>query len=166
MSFYLHDEPEIKDVFEFFDKCHKEPKDTPIRLYVDSDWGSQQEFSIICDRLNALLLAGYNVTVHIMMACSAAFELCYDFKWKKVIEINADGMVHMCHLKIPSYRWTIISQDAVWRWRKEEYEKEEMRQYDFLTHEEKIKYNSGMDIYISTSRMQEIFRQEDISLQK
>jgi len=157
MSYYLKDNPEIKELFEFFDKCYKEPKDTPIRFYVDSDGWSQQEFSIICGRLNALVAAGYPVTLHIMYACSAAFELCFDFKGKKVVELNADWMVHMCYLKVPSYRWTIIAQDEVLRWRKESYESEEMRQYDFLTHEEKIKYNSGMDIYISNSRMKLLF---------
>lgn len=166
MSYYLKDDPEIKELFEFFDKCHKEPKETPIRFYIESDGWSQQEFSIICDRLNALVDAGYSLTLHIMMACSAAFELCYDFKGKKVVEINADWMVHMCYLKVPSYRGTVVAQDAVSRWRKESYEAEEMRQYDFLTEEEKVIYNSGRDVYISTSRMQEIFRQEQPTLQE
>lgn len=166
MSFYLKDEPEIDKVFEFFDKCYKEPADTtPIRFYVDSDGWSQQEFSIICDRLNALVDAGYPVTLHIMYACSAAFELCWDFKGKKIVELNADWMVHMCYLKVPSHRGVVITQDAVSRGRKESYEEEEMRQYDFLTEEEKQRYNSGLDVYISPLRMKSLFSQEQSVLQ-
>lgn len=164
-SLYIKEEPKLQDILDFLDKCHVKKKE-PIKLYIDCGGGNTADFFLITDRLNWMVDLDYDITIHILYAGSAAFRLCWEFKGKRVLEREADGMVHMSYMEIPSYHGTIIYADGTCRGRKEFYEQEEMYQYNFFTDREREFYTSGRDLYISPPRMQEIFSQEEPVLQQ
>lgn len=155
----------MQDILDFLDKCHIKKKES-IKLYIDCGGGNTSDFFMITDRLNWMIDLGYDVSIHILYAGSAAFRLCWEFKGKRVLEREADGMVHMSYMEIPTHRSTIIYADGTWRGRKEFYEQQDMYEFDFLSEEEKMMYNSWRDLYLSPPRMQEIFSQEQPPLQK
>jgi len=145
----------FKEINEFLDWIELE--DTA-QIYINSGGGLCWLFYTVARRLNRMVKEWYDITLRIIFAWSAAFNLAYLFEWKIEIEDWADWLVHITSTEIPMWKDVYRSNDSFDRARKEWRDKQPQIDFRFLTKKEKKEYLNGKDIWISPERMTTIFK--------
>lgn len=155
-TFIIDDEETFfKDIMLFLDWCQKEEE---IVIYLNSGGWSCWKFDSALSRLERMKKEWQKIEFRVVFAGSAAFNMLYKWSWDKVLEEDADGIIHR-NASIAPYMWNgnIRVSDITDRWRIEYFKNKNELEYSFVTQEEIKMLDEGFDIYINPNRMKDIF---------
>lgn len=127
------------------------------QIYINSGGGSCWLYEAFIRRLNDMIDEWYNITLRILFVGSMAFELAYQFRWPRIVENRADGVVHIEATEVHVWRNKIRENDNTERKRMEYNNSIEQVVYPFLTEQEQREYEDWKDIYLNYDRMKKIF---------
>lgn len=127
------------------------------QIYVNSSGGSCWMYDAFINRLNEMTEQWYKIKMIILFAGSAAFDLVWKYKGKRVVENRTDAVVHIAATDVALWRWTIRENSNTEIERMKWNDKQEQYIYPFLTEEEKTLFLEWRDVYINPDRMREIF---------
>ncbi len=155
-TFYLESEEEIFETsMKFLDECTIEDK---IVIYINSGGGSCWKFDSILQRLEEMKQEWYKIVIRCIFVGSAAFDLFYKWTGEKILENEADWIIHnKASTANIMGNWKVRASDPSDRWRIEHSKTIKETEYHFTTEEENKKLEDGFDIYINPNRMKEIF---------
>jgi hypothetical protein len=121
------------------------------QIYINSGWGSIWVENALLERIENM-----KIKLIWLFLWSAAFDLFYNFKWKKELSKGCDWIIH-----IDATNVTVFSHNWQLKVRWDDCEKQRVVvlnfDYEFLTEEEKIKFYDWQDIYVGYERLKLIF---------
>ena len=156
MKTYIIDEIDIEKSHTFLDSLQK---DEEAQVYIDSYGWITYKFISITDRMNRMVDEWYNICMRAICVGSSAFQMLWEFKWKKYMERGVYWIIHVSaceyHIFNVDNEVRVRVNDSVSIARaKENYN---IVDYPFLTEDERKDYLNWRDIYIDESRMKNIF---------
>lgn len=131
-------------------------KEDIVNVYIYSTWWDSWMFNILIDKLNKLVDLEYDITMTWILMFSNWFNIFNKFKWKRLLDKNAEALLHTWALSYPVFTHNTLKV----RW--DEIDKQRAKntkpnEYPFLTKKEQNKLNNWNDIYLWYDRLKEIF---------
>ena len=150
-TYYLTDfnEENFKDINKWLDDLW----DEEWQIYINSDWWDVWVTDALIYRLEKYT----NITLIWVWLCSSAFDLFYNFKWKKELRVNAKWMVHSDAVELDVFMYKWIVKVRTHKFNRKILSELEANPYDFLTEEEKTEFIEWEDIYLNYERLKLIF---------
>lgn len=74
------------------------------QIYVNSSGGSCWMYDAFLNRLNNMTDLGYKIKMIILFAGSAAFDLTWKYKGKRITEQRSDAIVHIAATDVAVWR--------------------------------------------------------------
>lgn len=145
-SYYIEWQPDFKEIMEWLDES--EQWDT---IYINSWWWESFVFATLLARLNR----EKKVVLRALFIASRWFELFDKYEWEKYIEEWCDWVVHIEWTQ-KLLNWKVIRWDDIEKERHKHFKNR--FKYNFLTKEEKKKFDNWYDVYISYKRLLKIYK--------
>lgn len=152
MIIYL-EKMETEEFKDFVSKINSLQPDEKVKVILDNTWGVLNIKNYVLDILNSLW---DRVELVWWMLFSCAFTLFDEFKWKKYLMPSAYWMVH-------SEAWSVdMGFDWIPRWDQDKFiyefkKKTKAHKYDWMTPEQKQKYEWGWDVWLDYEQLKIAF---------
>lgn len=161
MKYFFIDKELDEECFSKFIDFYNENQSEKINIILESNGGNSHLARIIIDIINS---NSENFILTSLKIYSAAFTIFYSAKCKKRIVKNTIGCFHKAYLNNIDLD---VSGKPVWLEHKCLIKNLETRpaspiSLNFMTKEEKKKFNEGGDVYFTFKRMKEIFPDAEI----